>query len=233
MFYVYCLVHPHTNEVFYVGMGSGRRMYSHVQKVKQNRPPNNNWQLYRVIKNILNSGCDVKYKLISNNLTHTEALVLESDTIKTIGLDKLCNLNFGGTGRLPGYKHTEETKQKIAKSNTGKKKSIETKKKIGRSKLNNKNMLGKQHTDETKQKISDSWKHRNLDNYKSAQLNRRRAVVQCDINGNEIKRWDSVTSAIKNFGKSVGDALYRKQKTAYGYVWKFNEVNYERKHPEK
>lgn len=223
MFYVYCLVHPKTNKIFYVGMGSGKRMYTHVQKVKKNIPPNNNWQLFRAIKHILKENLNVEYKVLASNLTHSNALKLETDTINNIGLNNLCNLNYGGTGRLPGYKHSTETRKKIAIANTGKVKSEETKKLIGISKLNNKNMLGKSHSDLTKKKISASWKKRNQEKYKVAQIHRRKSVIQLDLEGNIIKVWESITSAIKFNGKSVSDALYGRQKTAYGYVWKIHQ----------
>lgn len=223
MFYVYCLINPKDNKIFYVGMGSGKRMYVHVNKVLQNKPPNNNWKLFRTIKSILDEGLDVEYNILANGLEHKKALELENKTILDIGLDNLCNLNYGGTGRLPGYKHSMETRKKIANSNTGKIKSEHTKKLIGMSKIGNKNMLGKKLSNEARKKLSDSWKTRDLTNYKFSQTHRRKQVIQLDLNGNVIKIWESITEAIKQNGKSVGDAIYGRQKTAHGYIWKIQQ----------
>jgi len=63
------------------------------------------------------------------------------------------NLTEGGDG---GYKHSEETKQKISESKKGVKKSNETRKKMSIAK---KNM-----SDEVKQKISNSHKGKKLSN---------------------------------------------------------------------
>jgi group I intron endonuclease len=223
MFYVYSLINPINNKIFYIGMGSGKRMYVHEQKAKHNKPFNNNWKLFREIKDILDNGFNVQYTIIADHLSQTDALLLESAKIKEVGIENLCNLNFGGTGRPIGYKHSPETRQKIATSNTGKIKSTETKRLIGESKKGNKNMLGKSHTTATKQKISDSWVGRDLQSYANSQSHRRKKVIQYSLSGDIIKVWDSVTSAVKYNGQSVCDVIYGRQKTAYGCVWKLLE----------
>ena len=72
------------------------------------------------------------------------------------------NYTDGGEGSR-GFKHSEETKQKLSKmlsgvnnANFGKKFSEEHKRKIGESKKGNKNFLGKKHTEETKQKMREA-----------------------------------------------------------------------------
>lgn len=223
MFYVYYLISPIDNEVFYVGMGSGKRMYVHEQKAKRGIASNNNYKLFRKIKEILNTEMTINYVVIAENLTQEDALKLENTKIQEIGLNRLCNLNMGATGRPVGYKHSMETKEKIAKSNTGKIKSAQTKKLIGESKKGNKNMLGKVHSDKTKIKISKSWQGRNLQKYSEGQSHRRKKVIQFSLTGEIVKIWDSITSAVKNNGQSVCDAIYGRQKTAHGYVWKIQE----------
>jgi group I intron endonuclease len=75
------------------------------------------------------------------------------------------NLTAGGEGKL-GFKHSEETKAKIGKSNKGKKKltlrgvprTEEVKKKISESHKGLKPFLGKHHTEEAIRKMSKAKK---------------------------------------------------------------------------
>lgn len=58
---------------------------------------------------------------------------------------------------------------------------------------------------------------RSLDN-----LDRRKSVIQMDLDGNEIQRFDSCKQAIENTGiKQVAAAASGRQKTAGGYIWNF------------
>jgi hypothetical protein len=74
------------------------------------------------------------------------------------------NSDLGGKGRR-GFKHTDETKQKIREKKIGQKHTIEAKKKISEASRNisdetrlkmSKSSLGRKHTDESKQKISQA-----------------------------------------------------------------------------
>ena len=77
---------------------------------------------------------------------------------------------------------------------------------------------GKHRSEETKKKISESIKGGNNPNAKS--------ILMYDKEGNFIKRFDCVADANEYFGKarnfgSISDCLTGKQKTAYGYVFKY------------
>lgn len=222
-FYVYGLINPTDSTIFYIGMGQKNRMFKHEQMARRHKVSNKNYKLYDVLRSIIDSGNDVIYKIIFDKLDYSTALKLEAAEIKRIGLNHLCNLNEGGSGRSPGYKHSLETRMKIAKSNTGKLKSEHTKRLIGLSKIGNTNMLGKIQSTAAKQKLSESWKTRDLSSYKIAQIHRRKQVIQLDMDGNVIKIWESVTKAINEIGASVSDALYGRQKMAHGYIWKFKD----------
>jgi hypothetical protein len=167
MAYVYKHIRKDTNEVFYVGIGRlPNRLYS-----KTNR--NNHW------RNIVNNFGFI-YEIIEDNLEWSEACERERYWIsyygrKDLKLGTLVNLTDGGNGGLnrseetvrkiiesrKWYKHSEETKQKISKSNTG---NISWNKgKYGiyseesRNKMSNSH-LGKKLSDETKKKMSISKK---------------------------------------------------------------------------
>jgi group I intron endonuclease len=56
--------------------------------------------------------------------------------------------------------------------------------------------------------------------------NIRRNILQYDLEGNFIKEYISASQAgreIKHNGNSISDCLNGKQKTAFGYVWKYKE----------
>lgn len=90
-----------------------------------------------------------------------------------------------------GNTHTDEVKEKIAKSNksvhTGRKRSIETKKKMSKS------QKGKKHTDETKQKLSEINKGKKL----SEATRKKMSLV-----GKGIKKTDSHKEKIRQSNKN-------------------------------
>jgi len=133
---------------YYVGKGKGRRIDN----------PNTHY-----------SGLPPKNKrvFLKQNLTEEEAFKHEKYMIaifgrKDLGTGILRNLTDGGDGKS-GWKMSEETKEKIGKSNTGKRRSDEDKKKMSKSAKNRTSihgMLGKTHTKEIREKLSKLYKGR-------------------------------------------------------------------------
>ncbi len=159
---VYFHINPLTNEVFYVGIGKPERAFS-----KENR--NSDWM--DIVKQF---GYIVD--VIEENLSWAEASIKERFYIKKIGrkdlgLGTLVNLTSGGQGG----ECSEQTKEKISKSNKGKRRTPEQKEKMRNSKLGskasdetklklskaskgNKRRLGSKASDETKLKMSENRK---------------------------------------------------------------------------
>lgn len=157
-------------EPFYVGKGSNdrsHRIHSHYGKYTQ-------YKINKIEKSGFIPIIIKQYNLISEN----DAFIFESKMINDIGRsDKksgpLCNHTNGGGG-ITGYKHTDETKEKIRITSLGRKHTEKTKKRLS---ILNKlitgektSMYGKHHTEETKEKIrnsnigkcrSDSFKYKN------------------------------------------------------------------------
>lgn len=96
-YYVYGLIDPRDNQYFYIGKGKGKRYLSHL---KPKRFDFNTAKLER-IKNIQNSGYDVKIEVLFPNLDEETAFELERLIIYKLGREVLyegilTNLNPGG-----------------------------------------------------------------------------------------------------------------------------------------
>lgn len=141
MYYVYAYLRD-DGTPYYVGKGQSDRAW---QKHKHHNVPSND-----------------KIVILESDLTETDAFKLEQHYIqkygrKDLGTGILRNMTNGGDG-IPGHKHSEETKKKIAlarmgkPTNLGKKMSEEQKEKLRQANL------GKKVSTKTGEKISASKK---------------------------------------------------------------------------
>lgn len=74
-FYVYCLVDPRDNRIFYIGKGSGNRVFQHAQNALDNHSDNLKLD---TIRDIIKDGLSVKYYIIHHGLTEEESYLVES-----------------------------------------------------------------------------------------------------------------------------------------------------------
>jgi hypothetical protein len=153
-YYVYHIINPITNRIFYVGKGTGSRCKQHLTDKKEY---SFNKRLNGYIRNLIENKTLPLIIKIAENLTEETAYDLEENEIKKYGRvgfeEGGILLNILESGRPPrfegenhpwwGRSHTEESKQKI--SNT-KKENFKSGKQIPRS--------GFTLTEETKEKIS-------------------------------------------------------------------------------
>lgn len=175
--YVYGLYDPRNGNIFYIGKGKSKRMYSHVNNVKNGSCKNP--ILKGRINHILESGySDVIYKKIIENISDDEALSYEMFLIAFYGkiCDKtgiLCNLTNGGDGgdtftnnpnkeKLRGICRDNAIQRGFggdtfsSRSNEEKKITVERLKKANSGENNA--MYGKTHSEEARQKISCTHK---------------------------------------------------------------------------
>ena len=109
--YVYCLVDPRTNKIFYIGKGKDNRVFQHASDAI--KETDGSFKL-DTIREIIRSNLEVKYYIIRHGLTDDEALLLESTlidvfTYKCFNLESvLTNIQAGHHQWDKGVKTIEE-----------------------------------------------------------------------------------------------------------------------------
>jgi hypothetical protein len=148
MLYIYEHIRPDTNAVFYVGKGTEKRMHSKHRR-------NVHWN------NIVRKAGGFTAREVCQHKDEELLFLAEQeriDQLKSLGV-KLSNKTDGGEGPS-GYRHTEETKRKIADLQMGEKhwrfgKPVSEEERLRLSKI-----AQRKHTDEHRKKVSEAGKGR-------------------------------------------------------------------------
>lgn len=109
-FYVYALVDPRDNQIFYIGKGTKNRVFNHVNEAIDNIDKKT--AKLDLIREIKKSGNEVLQYIIRSSLSEKEALFLESVLIDTLSFEKF-NLNIDLSNIVSGH-HSEEEKLLIS-----------------------------------------------------------------------------------------------------------------------
>ena len=81
-YYVYGLIDPRTDRLFYIGKGTGNRVFQHV--AESGKHPDSEKEKLRIIKEIEESGYQVKHILINWGLCEPEAFASEASLINLL-----------------------------------------------------------------------------------------------------------------------------------------------------
>lgn len=87
-YYVYLLIDPESNQVFYVGKGVGNRIFAHINAALKEETPGDKLDKIRAIRS---NGLEVTHIVHRHGLTEKEAFEVEAALIDFIGLSGLTN----------------------------------------------------------------------------------------------------------------------------------------------
>ena len=162
IFFVYGLVDPRTNEIFYIGKGKGDRPERHLKEARGYKRTGKSTNVYksRKILNILKAGFK-SYEIIflHKNLTEDEAFDLETKEINS--RPNLTNIGEGGKGgdNLSNNPNREEIIEKIRTSVRKKCEDPDYIKYLSEINSGDKNgMYGRHHTEDSRSKMSKTRK---------------------------------------------------------------------------
>jgi len=127
-FYVYELIDPKTHLPFYIGKGTGKRMYYHFNRV-QNNSSLNNKHLENKLRQLIKENLKPEHRKILETEDQQLAFDKEKERIKELGRENLCNLTDGGEGPFNCIR-SSETKEKIRQKNIANNKNPEYRKMI-------------------------------------------------------------------------------------------------------
>ena len=104
-FYVYALVDPRNQEIFYIGKGTGNRVFDHVNGILNNAEKKTT--KLDLIREIKNSGRKVLQYIIRSSLSEEEAFFLEACLIDVLNF-KDFNLNATLSNIVLGHHRDKE-----------------------------------------------------------------------------------------------------------------------------
>ena len=90
-YYVYALVDPRDNRIFYIGKGKGNRVFQHAKDSL-----NEDYQSLKldIIRSILSEGKEVGLYILRHNLNEETAYIVESVLIDMLTYDKFNKTNI-------------------------------------------------------------------------------------------------------------------------------------------
>lgn len=103
-YYVYLLIDPRDNEIFYIGKGKNNRCFSHIEEATKKDSVSDKCEH---IRSIAEASLNVIIKILRHGLTESEALLVESACIDLMG-DKTTNIVSGYYSNDTGMMMTNE-----------------------------------------------------------------------------------------------------------------------------
>jgi GIY-YIG catalytic domain protein len=112
-YYVYALVDPRNNKIFYIGKGKGDRVFQHAEAALVE---NDHSLKLETIRNIISEGRQVKYYIMRHNLDEKEAYLVESSLIDMLTYPQF-NHDNQLTNLVAGYHQWDEGIKSIQEVN--------------------------------------------------------------------------------------------------------------------
>lgn len=109
--YVYGLIDPRTNKLFYIGKGTGNRVFEHENE-SLNNPESTKLKL-RTIKEIKDAGYEIKKVILNSNLTEDQAFAAEAALINAFNFVEDAGLTNDVAGHHSKEAYTVETFERI------------------------------------------------------------------------------------------------------------------------
>lgn len=108
-YYVYALLNPINNKVFYIGKGNSNRVFAHVKEILNSENEVDSIKKAE-IKEILDQNKSIEHYIIRHGLTENEAFLIESTLIDYNNnlINKLSNEVNGHHSAFYGIKTTDE-----------------------------------------------------------------------------------------------------------------------------
>ena len=104
-FYVYVLRDPRDRSIFYVGKGTGNRVFQHVDEALESPKATDKLERIRAIHA---AGLPVDYQIVRHGMTEEQAFEVESALIDWIGIDELANAVAGHHANNRGKMSVDE-----------------------------------------------------------------------------------------------------------------------------
>lgn len=101
-YYVYHLIDPRDNSIFYVGKGCGDRLNQHVKNARAGKVQNA--EKHRRIEDIHQAGLNVIESIVADNLTEEHAFIIERGMIQDMkhkGITNIANGIMTNTEKAP------------------------------------------------------------------------------------------------------------------------------------
>ena len=113
-YYVYALVDPRDNRIFYIGKGKGNRVFQHAKDSL-----NEDYQSLKldIIRSILSEGKEVGLYILRHNLDEETAYIVESVLIDMLTYNKFNKMNIL-TNIVAGYHQWDEGIKDVNEINT-------------------------------------------------------------------------------------------------------------------
>jgi len=224
--YIYTLSDPTTNEVRYCGKTKDMsiRYKSHLKTSPKYKNRKRNW-----VKSLKNKGIKPVMEVIDivdvENWNFWEKYWISQ--LKSWGFN-LVNGNNGGGFDVTGFKHTEESKNKITNAQKGRKLSEEWKRNIS---------IGRSGITFSENHIKNLSK-----SHKGKKANNNKIIYQIDMkNGEILNKFESIKNALKYLNvdlknSNISKVCKNKLKSVFGYYWcyeddydKYSFLKYKRK----